>query len=116
MSEEKQTNGSMGLLRELFLVSMTLIRDKPEIADLEGGSAFIDLLDKAKKYLDASHGFHYVGEVKTRGVYFRLVGLEKDLDDCMKLLLPKEEKDALPIMEISLFVIPEGNHGSSENI
>ena len=113
----------MTLLRALFIAGKASVKEHPTIVDSKTGEALITLLDQAREFLDSVKGFVYTGEVIMRGAFMRLVDMDQDLDDVMKVLDPrlkpiaysystvpspkeKQTKDTIKL-ELSVFVLPE---------
>ena len=75
---------SMTLLRSLFIAGAKIVKANPELGHNKNGEEFMELLDAALVFLDASHGFVYNGKVKMRGAYVHLIDLNQDFDDVIK--------------------------------
>src|SRR3990167_7194761 len=80
------TMNSTTLLRSLCIAGTKVLKANPELSQAKGGEELVQLLDEAKAFLDASHGFSYSGRVEMRGAYLKLSDLDKDFDDVLKLI------------------------------
>ena len=112
---------STTLLRSLCIAGTKVLKANPELSQAKGGEELVQLLDEAKAFLDASHGFSYFGEVELRGACLKLLDLGKDFDDVIRVIdkrlnsshtyvyhgadvaTPREDTASV---ELSFFVVP----------
>lgn len=110
---------SMTLLRALFIAGKKVVQENPTISESQGGNVLVTVLDQAGEFLDSVKGFSYEGKVTMRGAYMRLVDLDKDFDDVVKVLdsrfksagvtsypLKETQTNNEVEVELSLFVLP----------
>ena len=113
---------SITLLRSLCIAGMKVLKANPELSQVKGGEELVQLLDEAKAFLDASHGFSYSGEVELRGACLKLLDLNKDFDDVIRvtdkrlnsnrtytypsIINTSASRESAVSAELSFFVVP----------
>src|SRR3990167_7795075 len=115
------TMNSTTLLRSLCIAGTKVLKANPELSQAKGGEELVQLLDEAKAFLDASHGFSYFGEVELRGACLKLLDLGKDFDDVIRVIDKRlnsnrtytypsintsASRESAVLAELSFFVVP----------
>ena len=112
---------SLTLLRSLCIAGMKVLKVNPELSQVKGGEELVQLLDEAKAFLDTSRGFSYSGEVELRGASLKLLDLNKDFDDVIRVIDKRlnsnrtytypsintsASRESAVLAELSFFVVP----------